>query len=63
MEAPPTHGSLAGFTPRQSSYLRISPTLVLQLILYLEPHHVEWMNVSNQLNSLTHSLFSLTDVE
>ncbi|GAA5828100.1 hypothetical protein JCM5353_005218 [Sporobolomyces roseus] len=45
MEAPPTHGSLAGFTPRQSSYLRISPTLVLQLILYLEPHHVEWMNV------------------
>lgn len=41
----PTHGTLAGFAPRKSSYLRISPTLVLQLILYLEPHHVEWMNV------------------
>ncbi|GAA5899143.1 uncharacterized protein JCM6883_005121 [Sporobolomyces salmoneus] len=41
----PTHGQLAGFAPRKSSYLRISPTLVLQLILYLEPHHVEWMNV------------------
>ncbi|GAA6064787.1 hypothetical protein JCM10212_004958 [Sporobolomyces blumeae] len=34
------------FRPRQSSYLRISPTLVLQLVLYLEPHHVAWMNAS-----------------
>jgi hypothetical protein len=46
----PTHGHLAGFSPRKSSYLRISPTLVLQLILYLEPHHVEWMNVRNCLS-------------
>ncbi|GAA6018177.1 hypothetical protein JCM11491_005621 [Sporobolomyces phaffii] len=45
MEPPPTHGVLAGFAARKSSYLRISPTLVLQLVLYLEPHHVEWMNV------------------
>ncbi|GAA5949799.1 hypothetical protein JCM3765_007695 [Sporobolomyces pararoseus] len=44
-DSTPTHGTLAGFAPRKSSYLRISPTLVLQLILYLEPHHVEWMNV------------------
>ncbi|GAA5923314.1 uncharacterized protein JCM15063_003607 [Sporobolomyces koalae] len=45
MQGEASHGHLAGFSPRQSSYLRISPTLVLQLILYLEPHHVEWMNV------------------
>ncbi|BGP12296.1 hypothetical protein JCM10213v2_000209 [Rhodosporidiobolus nylandii] len=34
----------SGFRPRQSSYLRISPTSVLQMILYLEPAHTEWMN-------------------
>lgn len=34
-----------GFRPRQSSYLRISATAVLQMILYLEPAHVDWMNV------------------
>lgn len=33
------------FRPRQSSYLRISPTTVLQMTLYLEPSHVDWMNV------------------
>ncbi|GAA5891810.1 hypothetical protein JCM8208_002896 [Rhodotorula glutinis] len=32
------------FRPRQSSYLRISPTAVLQMTLYLEPAHVEWMS-------------------
>lgn len=37
--------SRSGFRPRQSNYLRISPTTVLQMILYLEPAHVEWMNV------------------
>lgn len=37
--------SRTGFRPRQSNYLRISPTTVLQMILYLEPAHVEWMNV------------------
>lgn len=41
----PTRGRAAGFAPRKSFYLRISPTLVLPLVLYLEPHHVEWMNV------------------
>ncbi|BGP52562.1 hypothetical protein JCM8202v2_000117 [Rhodotorula sphaerocarpa] len=38
--------SRSGFRPRQSNYLRISPTTVLQMILYLEPAHVEWMNNS-----------------
>ncbi|KAG0664014.1 hypothetical protein C6P46_001874 [Rhodotorula mucilaginosa] len=38
--------SRSGFRPRQSNYLRISPTTVLQMILYLEPAHVEWMNDS-----------------
>lgn len=39
----------SGFRPRQSSYLRISPTAVLQMILYLEPAHVDWMNVRHAL--------------
>ncbi|GAA5865108.1 hypothetical protein JCM1840_005742 [Sporobolomyces johnsonii] len=50
-------GSAAGFRPRQSSYLRISPTSVLQMILYLEPYHVEWMNNS----VLERMLFALKD--
>lgn len=33
------------FRPRQSSYLRISKTTVLQMTLYLEQAHVEWMSV------------------
>ena len=37
--------SRSGVRPRPSNYLRISPTTVLQMILYLEPAHVEWMNV------------------
>ncbi|GAA5935244.1 hypothetical protein JCM3775_007247 [Rhodotorula graminis] len=32
------------YRPRQSSYLRISPTQVLQMTLYLEPAHVDWMS-------------------
>ena len=44
--------SRSGFRPRQSNYLRISPTTVLQMILYLEPAHVEWMNVRYPLLSL-----------
>ncbi|GAA5858284.1 hypothetical protein JCM8547_004634 [Rhodosporidiobolus lusitaniae] len=47
----------SGFRPRQSSYLRISPTTVLQMILYLEPAHTEWM--SN--NVLERMLFALKD--
>ncbi|GAA5957379.1 hypothetical protein JCM21900_006880 [Sporobolomyces salmonicolor] len=50
-------GSAAGFRPRQSAYLRISPTSVLQMILYLEPYHVEWMNNS----VLERMLFALKD--
>ncbi|GAA5889116.1 hypothetical protein JCM5296_007170 [Sporobolomyces johnsonii] len=50
-------GSAAGFRPRQSSYLRISPTSVLQMILYLEPYHVDWMNNS----VLERMLFALKD--
>lgn len=45
----PTGGrapSRSGYRPRQSNYLRISATAVLQMIMYLEPAHVEWMNVS-----------------
>ncbi|GAA6010261.1 hypothetical protein JCM10207_005691 [Rhodosporidiobolus poonsookiae] len=37
--------SPTAFRPRQTSYLRISPTSVLQMILYLELHHTHWMNV------------------
>jgi hypothetical protein len=33
------------FRPRQTSYLRIAPKMVLQLILYLEPADVDWMSV------------------
>ncbi|BGP28408.1 hypothetical protein JCM10296v2_000140 [Rhodotorula toruloides] len=46
-----------GFRPRQSSYLRISATAVLQMILYLEPAHVDWMNNS----VLERMLFALKD--
>ncbi|GAA5987067.1 hypothetical protein JCM11641_007831 [Rhodosporidiobolus odoratus] len=45
------------FRPRQSSYLRISPTTVLQMILYLEPTHTDWMN--NDV--LERMLFALRD--
>ncbi|KAK4046371.1 hypothetical protein OIV83_006094 [Microbotryomycetes sp. JL201] len=33
----------SSFRPRQASYLRISPRQVLQLVMYLEPAHVDWM--------------------
>ncbi|KAK4057760.1 hypothetical protein OIO90_001408 [Microbotryomycetes sp. JL221] len=36
-------GTTSSFRPRQSSYLRISPSTVLQFIMYLEPAHVDWM--------------------
>ncbi|BGP44375.1 hypothetical protein JCM10450v2_000186 [Rhodotorula kratochvilovae] len=49
--------SATRFRPRQSSYLRISPTAVLQMTLYLEPAHVEWM--SNSV--LERMLFALKD--
>ncbi|GAA6033769.1 hypothetical protein JCM8097_004425 [Rhodosporidiobolus ruineniae] len=49
--------SSTGFRPRQSSYLRISPTQVLQLTLYLEPHHTAWMNNG----VLERMLFALKD--
>lgn len=49
--------SRSGFRPRQSNYLRISPTTVLQMILYLEPAHVEWMNVRALLPRRTDVVF------
>lgn len=35
----------SAYDVRQSYYLRISATSVLQLILQMDPHHVSWMNV------------------
>ncbi|GAA5836229.1 hypothetical protein JCM11251_007401 [Rhodosporidiobolus azoricus] len=53
----PATTSQPRFRPRQSSYLRISPSTVLQMILYLEPAHTEWMNN----NVLERMLFALRD--
>lgn len=41
----PLEPTTSTYRPRQSSYLRISPSSVLQMILYLEPSHTHWMNV------------------
>ncbi|GAA5899129.1 hypothetical protein JCM6882_004624 [Rhodosporidiobolus microsporus] len=58
MQPSPSGGAEPRFRPRQSSYLRISPTTVLQMILYLEPAHTEWMNQNNVLERM---LFALRD--
>ncbi|KAM0793643.1 hypothetical protein ACM66B_001074 [Microbotryomycetes sp. NB124-2] len=43
------------FRPRQASYLRISPRQVLQLVMYLEPAHVNWMT-DDRLDRVLHAL-------
>ncbi|ORY80275.1 hypothetical protein BCR35DRAFT_304469 [Leucosporidium creatinivorum] len=47
----------SSFRPRQASYLRISPHTVLQMIMYLEPAHVNWMTTER----LERVLFALKE--
>lgn len=51
-QAQPTSDVFPRFTmryrTRQSYYLRTGPHSSLQLVLYIDPSHVHWMNVSRQ---------------